>query len=100
MSEESDYKTRLEEWKTKHGLDPKVEQNEHELRMAAEEQASKKTSWCLNCDKDMPVREMKLITRRIDAYVQYDEGETDYIAPDCRVRMCPECFKERYENGL
>jgi hypothetical protein len=98
MSEESDYNAQLAAWKTKHGLDPKVEQNQDELRMAAEEQASKKTSWCLGCDKDMPVREMKLITRAIDAYVQYDEGETDYITPDCRVRMCPDCFKEHYEN--
>lgn len=98
MSEASDYQTQLAQWKAKHGLDPKVEQNADELRMAAEDSASKKRSWCFGCDKEMPVREMKLITRRIDAYVQFDEGQTEYIAPDCRVRMCPDCFKEHYET--
>jgi hypothetical protein len=91
----SDYQTRLAQWKARHGLDPAVDQNQDELRMTAEEQASKETSWCLGCDKEMPVREMKLITRRIDPYVQYDEGETDHIAPSFRVRMCPQCFKEQ-----
>jgi hypothetical protein len=94
----TEYEAQLAEWKSKHGLDPKVEHNKHELRMAAEDQASRGRSWCLGCDKEMPIQEMKLITRAIDAYVQHDEGETDYIANDCRVRMCPKCFKETYET--
>lgn len=97
MRESIDYETQLAEWKAKHGLDPKAETNQDELAMAAEEQASKKESWCLGCDKQMPVPQMKLITRAIDAYVQIDESEGDYIAKDNRVRMCPECFRERYE---
>jgi hypothetical protein len=44
----------------------------------------------------MPVSEMVLITRAIDPYVQIDESEGDYIAKNNRVRMCPDCFKERY----
>lgn len=66
--------------------------------MAAEDSQSKKKSWCLGCDKHMPVKEMKLITRGIDPYVQIDEGETDYIAKSNRIRMCPACFAEHYES--
>lgn len=94
---DSNYDTQLAEWKKKHGLDPSIDHNPDELRMAAEEQQSRESSWCLGCDKKMKVRDMKLITRRIDPYVQYDETECDYIAKSFRVRMCPECFKERYE---
>jgi hypothetical protein len=95
----SEYDEQLAAWKAKHGLGEKAEHNEHELRMAAEEQASKGRSWCSGCDKEMPIREMKLITRGIDRYRQCDEGGTDYIAPANRVRMCPECFKENYETN-
>lgn len=93
----SDYEKELEAWKARHGL-PKGPVNQDELQMTAEENQSKERAWCLGCDKEMAVKEMKLITRSIDAYVQYDEGETDYIRKDCRVRMCPECFKEKYEG--
>jgi hypothetical protein len=89
------YEEELAEWKRRNGL-PKEPVNQDELLMAVEENSSKESSWCLGCDKEMPVREMKLITRSIDAYVQIDEGETDYIKPDCRVRMCPKCFEEKY----
>lgn len=85
----------LEQWKARHGLDKAV--NPHELRMAAEERASKGSAWCFQCDREMPVREMKLITRRVDPYTQCDDGATDYIAPSNRVRMCPSCFSERYD---
>lgn len=93
-----DYQTQLAQWKLNHGLNTKDEQNPEEIRMIAEDQKSKHTSWCLGCDKEMPIREMKLITRQVDPYVQYDEGETDYISPSFRVRMCPECFKEHYDT--
>lgn len=91
-----EYETQLAEWKARHGV-TKEAKNQDELLMAVEENQSKGKAWCLGCDKHMPVKDMKLITRSIDAYVQYDEGETDYIAKDCRVRMCPECFNEKYE---
>lgn len=100
MNSQDDYQAKLAAWKTSHGLDADIDQNADELRMAAEEQASKKTSWCLDCDKEMPVRDMKLITRRIDPYTQCDEGETDYIAFPNRVRMCPECFHNHYVLGI
>lgn len=89
------YDTELAEWKRRNGL-PKEPVNQDELLMAVEENTSKENSWCLGCDIAFPVREMKLITRSIDPYVQYDHGETDYIKKDCRVRMCPECFAEEY----
>jgi len=94
----SDYDTKLEEWKLKHGIVPMPETSADELRMAAEEQKSSQRSWCFGCDKEMLVKEMKLITRRVDPYLQYDEGETDYIRKSCRVRMCQECFKEHYQQ--
>lgn len=85
-------------WKQRHGIDPAIEVNQDELRMAGEETKSKAKAWCFGCDKYMPVCEMKLLTRRVDPYVQFDEGETDYIVKDCRVRMCHTCFKEKYES--
>lgn len=97
MSESIDYKTQLAEWKAKHGLDARTDQNPDEARMVAEEQASAERSWCLGCDKEMLVSQMKLITRRIDPYVQTDETFLDYITEWNRVRMCPDCFKECYE---
>lgn len=94
------YQKQLDQWKAQHGLDPKTDLEPDEIRMAEEEQASRKSSWCFGCDREMPVREMKLITRRIDPYVQYDEGGyTDYIAPSYRVRMCLDCFKDRYPQS-
>lgn len=94
----SEYDTKLAEWKSKHGLVPMPDTSQDELRMAAEDQSSKRKSWCFGCDKELPVREMRLITRAIDAYLQHDEGgEGDYISKDCRVYMCPACFKEHYE---
>lgn len=87
----------LDQWKARHGIDPKRPVNQDELLMNVEESRSKKKSWCLGCDSLLPVREMKLITRSIDPYVQFDEGGTDYIDPECRVRMCLSCFKDEYE---
>lgn len=94
----SEYDEQLKAWKAKNGFVDVDETNPDEVRMAAQEQASKKKAWCFECDKHMPVREMRLITRKIDPYTQTDEGPTDYIAESNRVRMCPECFKERYED--
>jgi hypothetical protein len=37
-----DYETKLEEWKSKHGLNPKAETNQDELAMAAEEKGVEK----------------------------------------------------------
>lgn len=88
----------LEAWKLRHGIDPKRDVNQDELLMSVEESRAKGKSWCFGCDKHMPIRDMKLITRRDDPYLQYDEGETDYIKKDCRVRMCPPCYKENYEH--
>lgn len=96
----SEYEKQLDEWKAKHGLSDVATSNPDEMRMAAEEQVANGKSWCLSCDKEMPILEMKLITRHIDPYVQIDEGETDYIRPFNRVRMCPGCFKEKYIDGI
>lgn len=84
-------------WKVRHGIEPNREINHDELKMAAEESQSKAKAWCLVCDKHMPVKEMKLITRAIDAYKQIDDGPSDYISKRLRVRMCPECFRFEYE---
>lgn len=88
----------LDEWKLRHGINPNRATNQDELLMAAEESQAKGKSWCLGCDKHMPIREMKLITRSIDAYVQYGDEEGDYIKPGNRVRMCPACYKDAYES--
>lgn len=87
----------LEAWKLRHGINPKRDVNQDELLMSVEESRSKEKSWCLGCDKHMPVREMKLITRSTDPYVQIDEAGTDYIANRNRIRMCPACYKDEYE---
>ncbi len=95
----NEYEIKLQEWKERHGVGYMRDTNQDELLMAAEESQAKGKSWCFGCDKEMPIREMKLITRSVDAYVQYDEGETDYIAKDCRVRMCPPCYDEHYGHN-
>jgi len=82
--------------KSRRGLDSARVVNQDELLMAAEESLSKSMAWCIGCDRHMPVKEMKLITRSIDAYKQIDEGPTDYISKLNRVRMCPKCFDEEY----
>ena len=83
----SDYDKQLAAWKAKIRPDPPME---------AEDRDSDLNSWCFGCDKQMPVSQMKLITRGTDAYVQIDESPGDYIAEENRVRMCPECFEEKY----
>ena len=96
MSE--DYETQLNEWKARHGLKSVTDHhNQDELLMAAEESQSKGKAWCVECDDHLPIRDMRLITRSIDHYIQVDEGPSDYIAKGNRVRMCPKCFKDRYE---
>ena len=93
----SEHETAMAAWKAKHGIDAATDETNHqELRMLAQEQQSKGMAWCFTCDKHMPIREMKLITRRTDPYLQIDEGETDYIAEENRVRMCPKCFTDDY----
>jgi hypothetical protein len=99
MTGEDQYESDLAAWKVRHGIDPTRPVNQDELLMSVEESRSKAKSWCFGCDKEMPVREMKLITRSVDPYVQIDEGETDYIEMDCRVRMCPPCFDEKYSRN-
>lgn len=92
-----DYESELAAWKARHGIsDSKEQVNQDELLMAAEESRAKGKCWCFGCDKHMPIREMKLITRSVDPYCQYDEAEGDYIPKDCRVRMCPACYEEHY----
>ena len=83
-------------WKARHGVGYSRDVNQDELLMAAEESQAKGKAWCMGCDKHMPIREMKLITRSIDAYKQIDENPGDYIAKSNRVRMCPACFEEEY----
>lgn len=95
----SEYETKLQKWKEKHGIHPAPNTSQNELLMAAEESQAKGKAWCIECDRQMPIREMKLITRRIDAYRQCDESEGDYIDKPNRVRMCPKCFEERYGKG-
>lgn len=53
----SEYDQQLAEWKSRHGIKGK--------------------HWCFGCDVRFPIRDMKLITRSIDPYLQCDEGETD-----------------------
>jgi hypothetical protein len=86
-----------DEWKKRHGI-PVGDVNQDELLMIAEESASKEKAWCLGCDGEFYVREMKLITRSDDPYVQIDEGPGDYIKKSCRIRMCKTCFSEKHEE--
>lgn len=90
----------LDEWKMRHGINPKRDVNQDELLMSVEESRAKGTSWCFGCDNEMPIREMKLITRSVDPYLQIDESEGYYIANLNRVRMCPACFQANYETEL
>lgn len=76
----SEYDQQLAEWKSRHGINPDHAVNQDELLMAVEESAAKGKHWCFGCDVRFPIRDMKLITRSIDPYLQCDEGETDYIA--------------------
>lgn len=92
----SEYEQELEAWKLRIGLKNATDaKNQDELLMAAEESQSKNTAWCIGCDREMMIRDMRLITRSIDPYMQCDEGETDYIEKANRVRMCPQCFAEK-----
>lgn len=91
--------TERDAWIAKHGANPKAEVNHYELRMFAEEKLAKGKAWCLGCDRHMPITEMKLVTRKIDPYVQIDEGPTDYITKNNRVRMCGKCFEEQYPDS-
>lgn len=91
-----DFDSAMAAWKAKNGLSSMKTTNQDELLMAAEESQAKGKGWCMDCDKHMPIREMKLITRSIDPYRQCDEGETDYIAESNRVRMCAACFEANY----
>lgn len=95
----SEYDEQLAAWKARNGLGSMQNTNQDELLMAAEESQAKGKAWCFGCDKKMPVREMRLITRSIDAYCQIDENPGDYIAKQNRVRMCPECYKDEYETA-
>lgn len=93
---DTEYEFNIRKWKEKHGIHPYPNPSQDDLLMAAEESTAKGKSWCFGCDKKMPIREMKLITRRIDSYCQCDESEGEYIAKENRVRMCPKCFEENY----
>lgn len=95
---EPSYQDQLDAWKAKHGVTHTDESNPHEMRMLAEQKTSTEKSWCLGCDAHMPVKEMVLITRRIDPYKQMDEGETDYISKANRVYYCSPCYKAEYED--
>ena len=95
---EPSYQQQLDAWKAKQGLTRADETNPYELRMIAEQKLSHELSWCLGCDKKLPVTEMIIITRRTDPYVQTDEGPTDYITKPNRIYMCPDCYKAQYED--
>lgn len=87
-----------DEWKIKHGIDPSFPVNHNGLLMRQQELASHEMDWCLGCDNHLPVREMKLITRLDDPYVQIHDGPSDYIPTSKRIRMCQQCFKDNYET--
>lgn len=92
------YQQQLDAWKAKHGVTNTDESNPHEMRMLAEQKLSTEKSWCLGCDAHLPVKDMVLITRRLDPYVQIDEGPTDYISKSNRIYKCPACYKAEDED--
>lgn len=98
----SEYETELAAWKARHGLNATPDSNSSELLMASEDAKSNEDSWCMACGKQMPVKEMRIVTKRIDPYMQLDEQDVesdgDYIREENRVRMCPPCFTEKYEK--
>ena len=94
----SEYDEQLMAWKAKHGITGK-ERNHAEIAMHAEQQISPDKSWCFMCDKHLPVRELKLITRRLDPYCQTHDGPDEYIPKRHRVYMCPDCFKEHHPES-
>jgi len=98
----SDYQAQLAAWKAKQGVpDPGSEHSVAELKMFAEEKMDEAKSWCIFCDVKLPVREMRLITVTTDPYTQTISNETTrggYIPNRHRVRACPKCFHEHYEQ--
>ena len=90
---EPTYQQKLDAWKAKQGLTDTDTSNPEEMRMLAEQKLSTEKSWCLGCDAHLPVKDMVLITRRLDPYVQIDEGPTDYISKANRIYKCPACYK-------
>jgi hypothetical protein len=91
-----DYQAKLDAWKARHGIRP--DDGPDEMRMAVETKQSQGQSWCTFCDCHLPVKDMRLITLRTDAYRQIFDGEGDYIPESDRVYACPPCFQENYEN--
>lgn len=90
--------TELDQWKLNHGIDPTRPVNHDELAMAVEDLKSTKTSWCMYCDREMPVKEMRIITRATDPYVQIQEDSSEYIRESNRVRACPDCYARQYSK--
>lgn len=98
------YEQQLAEWKAKHGVTtPTGDEIDPEDVMVAEDAKRPGKDYCGHCAAQFRIADMRLITRRDDPYIQYDEDEPsnkpDYwIAVKHRVRACKPCFKEHYES--
>lgn len=99
------YESDLAAWKARHGVIQPGGIDDPEELMALEDAKRPGNCYCMGCAEEFPIAQMRLITRRDDPYLQFDDdGETQsnrpdwYIKVDQRVRMCRPCFKEKYED--
>lgn len=80
---------RLKKFADKFRVDPQV--------MAIRLGQLSKSSLCIWCGAPFDVKDMRVITRRDDPYIQMDESEADYIPEHNRIHCCQECYKDTYE---
>ncbi len=99
------YEQQLAEWKAKNGVTtPAGEDINPEDVMVADDAKRAGKDYCVHCAERFKIADMRLISRRDDPYIQFDEdgehsGKPDYwIAVQHRCRACKPCFKEHYEE--
>lgn len=93
----------MAEWKRKHGISDTsapTDQQSAEARMAEEDKVSTQKHDCIWCGAPFDVKDMRVITRRDDPYIQIDESEADYIPEHNRIHCCQECYKDTYEPSM
>lgn len=99
------YEEKLAAWKARQGLPfDATGEVDHVALMVAEDAKRKGKDYCGHCAEPFAIADMRLVTRKDDPYIQYDEDEPSnrpdwYIQVQHRVRMCKPCFKHEYEDG-
>jgi hypothetical protein len=97
----SDYEARLAEWKARAGYrEPLEESDEADAALVAADRKLPGEDYCVLCGEGpQPISSLVLITHRCDPYIQMDQsGEDEEDMIDARLRACPRCYKENYED--